>query len=265
MFKSNLLAFDIETVADVAGYRRIHGISGGSDEEIHQLMVSERRAESGNGFIRPHLQKIVAISVLLHDGHKPRLWSLGEVASDEEELIRRFFAGIEQYVPTLVSWNGGGFDLPVLQYRAMLYDISGRQCLDNGEFNRDFRHNNYLSRYHSRHLDLMDVLACYHLGHAVKLDDYAKLCGLPGKLAMDGAAVPERYFAGQREEIRNYCETDVLNTYLLYLRYARLRGTIDGGQHRALVQQLRDYLGQPEAPAHHREFLEAWQVQGQNP
>lgn len=262
MFKHNVLAFDIETVADVAGYRRIHGIDGGSDLEIYQLMVSERRAESGNAFIRPHLQKIVAISVLLHDGQKPRLWSLGEVASDEEELIRRFFAGIDHYVPTLVSWNGGGFDLPVLQYRAMLYDISGRQCLDTGEFNGEFRYNNYINRYHGRHLDLMDVLACYHSSNAVKLDEYAKLCGLPGKLAMDGAAVPERYFAGQMEEIRNYCETDVLNTYLLFLRYSRLRGTIDAGQHGALEQQLRDYLGQPGAPAHYGEFLNAWGAQG---
>ncbi|MCV4861002.1 3'-5' exonuclease, partial [Escherichia coli] len=84
---------------------------------------------------------------------------------------------------------------------------------------REFKWNNYISRYHMRHLDLMDLLAMYQPRANAPLDAMAKLCGFPGKLGMDGSAVYGAYRAGQLEEIRRYCETDVMNTYLLYCRF----------------------------------------------
>ena len=261
MFKDNILVFDIETVADVAGYRRLHALKGGSAAEVAQLMASERLADSGTSFLRPHLHRIVAISVLLNEPQRGiRLWSLGDEHSDEAELVRRFFAGIDRFVPNLVSWNGGNFDLPVLHYRAMRHGISARQYFETGEHNPKFRFNNYLSRYHWRHTDLMDVLAFYNNGNAVKLDELAKLCGFPGKLAMDGSAVQERFERGEIEAIRNYCETDVLNTYLLYLRFELLRGNLNQLQYEAQLEQVKSYLRQDGAPDHWHDFLEAWQA-----
>ena len=71
--------------------------------------------------MRHHLNRVVAIAVVLRAGERFRVWALGGAESSEAELVERFFDGIERYSPNLVSWNGGGFDLPVLHYRALLH------------------------------------------------------------------------------------------------------------------------------------------------
>ena len=146
---------------------------------------------------------------------------------DEGRLIQAFFATVERYTPQLVSWNGGGFDLPVLHYRGLIHGVHAARYWELGEDDRDFRYNNYISRYHTRHIDLMDLLAMYQPRASAPLDDLAKLCGFAGKLGMDGSKVWEAFQAGGIEQIRNYCETDVVNTYLLYTRFQRLRGVLD--------------------------------------
>src|SRR3989344_3464800 len=152
----NVLAFDIETIPDVATGRRLHGLDGLSDKDVARVMYANRREQTGDSeFLRHHLHRIVTISAVLRQGDTMRVWSLGDAASDEAELIRRFFDGIEKYTPTLVSWNGGGFDLPVLHYRALLHGISAPRYWDTGDNDREFKWNNYLSRYHARHTDLM--------------------------------------------------------------------------------------------------------------
>ena len=93
-----------------------------------------------------------------------------------------------------------------------------------GEDDRDFKWNNYISRFHSRHIDLMDLLAGYQNRAFAPLDDIAQLCGLPGKLGMDGSKVWQAWREGKIEAIRDYCETDVANTYLLFLRFQRCAG-----------------------------------------
>lgn len=82
---------------------------------------------------------------------------------------------------------------------------------------RDFKWNNYLSRYHMRHCDLMDVLAMYNGRANAPLDQMAKLCGFPGKMGMDGSKVWDAFQQGQLQEIRDYCETDAANTYLMFM------------------------------------------------
>jgi predicted PolB exonuclease-like 3'-5' exonuclease len=105
----------------------------------------------------------------------------------EPELIRRFFDGIERYTPQLVSWNGGAFDLPVLHYRSLIHGVAAAKYWDWGDDDRDFKFNSYLSRYHTRHLDLMDVLAAFQPRAFAGLDVMARLCGFPGKLAWAAA------------------------------------------------------------------------------
>src|SRR5699024_9779140 len=107
----------------------------------------------------------------------------------EEELVQRFFDGIEKFIPTLVSWNGGAFDLPVIHYRALFHGIAGLRYWEIGDEDQSFRWNNYLNRYHQRHLDLMDMLSGYQARAAAPLDEIAVLLGLPGKMGMSGTKV----------------------------------------------------------------------------
>jgi len=254
----NILVFDIETIPDIAAGQRLHALDGLSDADIAKIMFHKRREETGDSeFLRHHLHRIVAISVVMRRADQLKVWSLGDEESDEAELIRRFFDGVEKYSPTLVTWNGSGFDLPVLHYRSLVHGIAAPRYWDTGDLDRDFKWNNYISRFHWRHTDLMDVLAGYQPRASAPLDDIAQMLGLPGKLGMDGSKVWDAYQAGKLADIRNYCETDVLNTYLVYLRFELIRGTLDPAGYDQEVQRVRDVLGSEDKP-HWRDFLAAW-------
>jgi 3'-5' exonuclease len=252
------LVFDIETVPDIAGLRRLHGLPSTIDDASVIAWASQaRRAASGNDFFPVHLQRIVAISCVLREDASIRVWSLGELADPEVELIRRFFDGIDRYTPQLVSWNGSGFDLPVLNHRALIHGVAAGKFWDWGDDDRDFKFNSYLGRYHTRHLDVMDVLAMYQPRAYAGLDAMARLCGFPGKLGMDGGQVYTAFVDGKLEQIRRYCETDAMNTYLLYLRFQLLRGTLSAGEYASEVSVARDKIAQSDQP-HWQEFIAAW-------
>ena len=253
-----ILVFDIETVPDVAGIRRVYEVpSELADADVLAWFAQQRRAATGGDFAPLHLQKVVAIGCALREGASLRVWSVGELDDPEPELIRRFFDGIERYTPQLVSWNGGGFDLPVLNHRALILGVSASRFWDWGDEDRDFKFNNYLARYHSRHLDLMDVLAMYQPRASAGLDAMARLCGFPGKLGMDGSEVAAAVAAGRLADVRNYCECDVMNTYLLYQRFRRLRGEIDAGEYSREISLARERVAAIDAP-HWREFVAKW-------
>ena len=156
-----------------------------------------------------------------------------------------------------MSWNGGGFDLPVLHYRALLHGVQAPRYWETGEDDQSFRWNNYLSRYHNRHTDLMDVLAGYQPRANAPLDEVATMLGFPGKMGMSGDKVWDAYLGGDIDGIRNYCETDVLNTFLVYLRYELIRGRLSPAEYEAECQRVRDYL-EKEAKPHFLEFLGNW-------
>jgi predicted PolB exonuclease-like 3'-5' exonuclease len=254
----NILVFDIETIPDIASGQRLYGLDGLNDADTAKVMFHKRREETGDSeFLRHHLHRIIAISVVLRRDDQLRVWSLGDAKADEAELIKRFFEGIERYTPTLVSWNGGGFDLPVLHYRALLHGIPAPRYWDTGDNDRDFKWNNYISRYHARHTDLMDVLAAYQPRASAPLDEIAQMLGLPGKLGMHGSEVWGHYQAGKINSIRDYCETDVLNTYLIYLRFELIRGNLEQKQWEQEIQRVRDFLKAENKP-HFQAFLQAW-------
>lgn len=254
----NILVFDIETVPDIAGLRRLYELPELPDDDVlAAAQLLRRQKTGGSDFLPLHLQRVVAISVVLRSQDRLAVWSIGNEASGEAELIQRFYDGLEKYTPTLVSWNGGGFDLPVLHYRALLHNVVAERYWETGDSDNAFRWNNYLNRYHDRHTDLMDVLALYQGRAVAPLDDVATLLGYPGKMGMSGAKVWDAFKAGQLKAIRDYCETDVLNTYLVYLRYEQMRGRLDPAQLRAEQDRLRAYLAQ-ENKAHFDEFLAAW-------
>jgi predicted PolB exonuclease-like 3'-5' exonuclease len=250
-----VLAFDIETVPDVAGIRRLHALPDDlADREVAEIAFQRRRTQTGSDFLPPQLQKVVVVSCVLRSDEGVKVFSL---EGEEKDVIQRFYSGIEKYVPQLVSWNGGGFDLPVLNYRALIHGCCAPAFWETGEENRDFRYNNYVSRYHARHTDLMDVLAMYQPRNNAPLDDVAQLAGLPGKIGVGGAKVWETFLAGEHGKIRDYCEADTVNTYLLFLRYQCLRGVSSKEQVAAEEQLLKKYLQAQDKP-HWREFLKLW-------
>jgi len=253
----NCFSFDIETVPDVEFGRRMLNLEGVSDEDVGTAMIFKQLQKSGREFLPLHQHRVVAISVALRTGSTFRVWSLGDEDSDEAELVRRFFDGIDRYTPDLVSWNGGGFDLPVLHYRALKHGVRAPRYWETGELDRDFKWNNYLNRYHSRHTDLMDVLAGYQARASASLDQTAVLLGLPGKLGMSGDKVWGKYLDGGIREIRDYCETDVLNTWLVYLRFELMRGNLDDADLAKEQELVRNSLQSMDRP-HLNDFLEAW-------
>ncbi len=255
---TTVLAFDIETVPDCAGIRKLYELPADlPDAEVAEIAFQKRRTQTGSDFLPPQLHRVVVISCVLREGDGLKVFSLGEPEATEKEAIQRFHDGIEKYVPQLTSWNGGGFDLPVLNYRGLIHGVTAAKFWDQGEDDRDFRFNNYVSRYHARHLDLMDVLAMYQPRNNAPLDDVAQLVGLPGKIGVGGAQVWPAYQAGKLAEIRDYCEADTANTYLLYLRFQLLRGVLAADQYKKECALLRTALEKLKG-AHWREFLSRW-------
>ena len=255
---TTLLVFDIETVPDVAAIRRLSDVPlEMPDADVAAWYAQTRRAATGNDFAPLYLQKVVAIGCAVRDGSRFKISSVGDLDDDEPELIRRFFELVDRFTPQIVSWNGSGFDLPVLHHRALIHGITASRYWEWGDDDRDFKYNNYLSRYHTRHLDLMDVLAAYQPRANAPLDAMARLCGFPGKLGMDGSAVAAAVAQGRLAEVRNYCETDVLNTYLLYQRFRLMRGEIGAADYSAELSFVRERLASYDIP-HWKAYLAAW-------
>lgn len=268
MISGSVLVFDLETIPDIDGARRLHDFSGLTDTEVVDALMALRRIETGSEFLAHALHRIVSIGVLYRapSGEPLRLSALGREGENEAELLSRFFFVLEKKTPTLISWNGGGFDLPVLHYRALINGVAAPRYWELGENDPQFRFRNYISRYHWRHIDLMDVLSGYQARARTRLDTMATLLGFPGKLGMDGSKVWTAWQEGRREAIHDYVEHDVLNTYLVYLRFEQMRGTLSQNELADCEHQLRSYL-RAEARASLQEFLSAWdaRTEGDSP
>ena len=254
-----ILVFDIETIPDVTGLRQLHDLDRDlADDAVAEFAFQRRRQQSGTDFLPLHVQRVCAISCVLRTDEGLHAWTIGKPEDDEKYLIQQFFKGVEKYTPQLVSWNGGGFDLPVLNYRALVHGVVAPKFWDMGEDDRDFKWNNYISRYHMRHLDLMDLLAMYQPRASAPLDALAQLCGFPGKLGMDGSQVWSAYQRGEINAIRDYCETDVMNTYLMYVRFQLMRGALSEASYQAELRVVREFLTANKSAEHWRKFNAAW-------
>ena len=254
-----ILCFDLETVPDVAGLRRLRPEWAElADADVAERAFQERRERTGGDFLQHHLHRIVAIGCAFRDDSGFRVRCLGTADDGEGKLVHDFFRLVDRYTPQLISWNGGGFDLPVLHYRGLVHGVAAARYWDQGEDDRDFKWNNYISRYHARHLDLMDLLAMYQPRAAVPLDDLARLCGFAGKLGMDGSQVWSAYQRGDIAAIRDYCETDVVNTYLVYSRFQKMRGQLDDDAYAQELAMVRETIAARAEAPHWGAFLAAW-------
>ncbi|MGI9337191.1 MAG: 3'-5' exonuclease [Gammaproteobacteria bacterium] len=259
-----VLAVDIETVPDAAGLRLVHDMPPDvPDAEVVAMAQRLRRQEKNNDFMPLPLHRIVVISCVLEENDSLRVFSL-PAAKDEGDALRRFFAGMEKLYqthrepPRLITWNGGGFDLPVMHYRSLIHGLRAPLMWQNGDGDANFRYNRtYLNRYNTgRHLDLMDTLAMFQFGAAAKLDNVAKLCGLPGKIGIGGAHVADAFFDGRMDEISDYCECDAMLTYLLFLRYQQLAAERGETELAARTTAARQYM--TESGGKWEEFLRQW-------
>ena len=270
MLHQNLFVFDIETIPDTDAVPNLTGVEDPDIAARRQALEAYHLDVTGgkNAFPRQPFHKVVAISFLsaeierdpvtggsIEHYHLHELRSGGEETYDEKRLLQGFFSYFERLKPRLVSFNGRGFDLPVLKYRAMVHGISAPSL--NLAANK-WEH--YTSRYAvDWHCDLLEALSDFGASARVKLNEVCAVLGLPGKFGVDGADVAGMFDAGRLKDIRDYCETDVLNTYLVYLRWQLHRGVLSVESHDAAVAGVITYIEAEQASRPHLGgFLDAW-------
>lgn len=247
---SAVLVFGIETIPDVPGFRRLHGLDPAlSDAEAAELAFQMRRAQTGKDSLPLHLQRVAAISCVLRSEHGLRVWSLAEPELREAEIIQGFFDGIEESTPQLVSWNGGAFDLPVLHYRGLVHGV---RALRHGRLGDGDQ-----LACHAPHAALTDLLAIGQPGAAVPLGELARLIGFPGLRARDDARIWEAWQRGETAALRDGCETAAMNTYLVYQRLRLMRGETTHAEYDGEIAFVRRALKGIDIPLWH-EFLAAW-------
>jgi len=264
--RRDVIIFDTETVPDADAARRLLNQPELNDIEVRDALSAYflEKTDGKNDFPRQPFHQICAISyahLIAEPGESGRelvvrrIASGGEKNSSEVELLDGFFNLIETRAPQIVSFNGRGFDVPVLKYRAMVHGLSCPRWFSEGD-----KWKNYDSRYDSSyHLDLLEVLSDYGASARCSMHEVASAFGVPGKLETAGDDVRGMYEAGRIEDIRNYCETDVCTTLLIYLRWQMFNGGLSEGAYARAVLGLRNYL--EEAAATHPHFglyLSAW-------
>lgn len=256
MFGFPILVFDIETITDVQSGCHLHDLHLESEDDAEQALQKIRRQQVGHDFPPLPLHQIVCISGFWIEQDRMQLFSWTAQDNNEAEILQKFVGIFEKKTPILVSWNGRQFDIPVILYRCLYHGISAPSLFEQGEWNPQKKYNNYQNRYHTQHTDLMDILAGFNLRNYQKLDEMAQVLGYPGKCGVSGYQVSDYVKAGQWQELKQYCESDVLNTWLIYLRWLLLRGYLNHQQHRQWIQQTIYYLRQLPL---HQSFLQAWQ------
>ncbi|MBL6785071.1 MAG: 3'-5' exonuclease [Rickettsiales bacterium] len=267
---NNLLVFDIETIPDIASGRNLFNDFKSSDDEIHIKLAKHHKHDFDENkddvnlvFLKPCFHKVVAISFMhceiLREGRNEfhnlqEIRSGGNEDSKEKELIDGFFSFIAKHKPKLISYNGRNFDFPVLQYRALKYHSNSFGIYQLGD-----KWNNYQQRYSTEwHCDLIDVLSNFGASTKVSMNDICALLNIPGKIDVDGLAVYNLFKNSQIKEIRDYCETDVLNTYLIYLKYALHEGIMNKSGYDNAISQIEEFLSGAKEYVHYDLFLKKY-------
>jgi predicted PolB exonuclease-like 3'-5' exonuclease len=173
-------------------------------------------------------------------------------------IARHFWQGWHAYDrPTLVSFNGRGYDLPVLELAAYRYGYAVP-----GWFNVEARtYEQARNRYnvHS-HLDLLDLMSNFGASRiSGGLNLLANLIGKPGKTGVDGSQVQGLYEAGEVGAINDYCRCDVLDTYFVFLRTRVLLGKLTMDDEHRIVGEAKIWLeAQSENIPVYKNYLSHW-------
>lgn len=239
------IVFDLETVPCTETLARLHRREALTDVEAVEIL--------GEKFPKLPLHKVAVLAALIAE-RIDGVWKIQSLGAPhigdrtEVDLISAFAARVDSLRPTLVTFNGNGFDLPVLRYRAMVNGIAA-----SGLTSRP-----YFKRYDQAHVDLCDELASFQSNAKASLDDLCKMMGLPGKPdGIDGSKVWEHVRAGRIQECADYGETDVVNTYRVWLRYELFRGAITPEQMSESEADLTSFIRARLAERPHLAFLVA--------
>ena len=227
---TSVIVWDLETVPDLRGFAAANDLVDKTDDEVREAI--------GDKFPKHIYHSIVCIGALV--AHKERdHWAIDAVGAPhvgertEKQLILAFVDKIAELSPQLVTFNGNSFDLPVLRYRAMINGVSAPGLSARPYFNR----------YTEDALDLCDALSSFNPQAKATLDEISKVMGMPGKpQGMKGSEVASYYRAGRIKEIADYCETDIVNTYRVWLRYDLFRGRLSESEHEVSERDLADYI-----------------------
>jgi 3'-5' exonuclease len=226
----SVIVWDLETVPDLGGFAAANDLVGRTDADI--------RAVLGNGFPKHIYHTIVCIGALVahREGDHWAVDALGAPhvgERTEKQLISSFCEKIGELTPQLVTFNGNTFDLPVLRYRAMIHAISAPGLAARPYFNR----------YTEDAVDLCDILSSFAPHTKVSLNELSKIMGIPGKpMGIDGTDVERYFLEGKIKEIAHYCETDVVNTYRVWLRHELFRGRLNESEHQASERNSADFI-----------------------
>ncbi len=240
----SVIVCDLETVLDLKGFAAANDFGGKTDEEI--------RAAHGDKFPKHLYHRIICIGAVVAERGQGS-WQVKASGAphigerSEKELIETFVGKIAELEPQLVTFNGTSFDLPVLRYRAMLHHVAAPGLSARSYFNR----------YTEDALDLCDVLASFNSQARATLHEICRVMGLPGKGSeMDGSIIASLFAQGRIKEISDYCETDVVNTYRVWLRYELFRGRLTPEQFATSEANLVAYIKErAETKPHLTEFV----------
>ena len=227
---ASVIVWDIETVPDLKGFARANGHDGKNEDDIRSTM--------GEKFPKHIYHSIICIGSLIAHQENGR-WAIGALGAphvgerSEKLLISSFVNRIAQLAPQLVTFNGASFDLPVLRYRAMV----------NGVAAPGLSLRPYFNRYTEDAIDLCDVLSSFSPQGKATLHELCRVIGLPGKPdGMSGGEVERYYRDGRIREISEYCESDVVNTYRVWLRYELFRGRLSDAAFHGSELNLFDFI-----------------------
>jgi predicted PolB exonuclease-like 3'-5' exonuclease len=231
------LTLDLETVPDEALVSAVDGEKRPYVEQLDRLLAA-RRAQSGgrSDFLPLPYHRPVAACTLEADDDDGALLVRGvECWTDRDRREATFLARTWRRLrgKTLVTFHGRGFDLPVLELRSLKLGVAAPGWFSHGRCATP-----------EEHQDLYDLLSNDGAAPAAPLDLYAKLVGLPGKEDVAGKDVRGLYAAGEHERIAAYCTTDVVQTWLLYLRFRLLSGSLGAAGYQRSVASARDSLPQ---------------------
>ena len=229
MAEQTVVVWDLETVPDLAAAARMLDLGAAPEAKVREAL--------GAGFPKHPLHKIVCIGALVAS-RQSEGWRIDALGAPhigertETKLISDFIEKIGELLPQLITFNGHSFDLPVLRYRAMVNRVSagGLQVRQ------------YFHRYTDHALDLCDALGSYMPGAKVKLDEVSKTRSPESRRELTAAASRKWLLAGQIEEVARYCESDVLNTYRVWLVYELFRGSITAKELEWIEMQIRDFV-----------------------
>jgi predicted PolB exonuclease-like 3'-5' exonuclease len=255
------LVFDVESVADpeLVKAMRYPGVEISPALAVRQYR-DELLAKYESDFIPYTFQLPVSVVVakLDEDFHLLDLVALDEPLFRPHVIAAHFWKGWEAYKrPTLVSFNGRTFDIPLLELAAFRFGIP----LPNWFLPKGRQYEQPRNRYNSEaHLDLHDVLTNYGASRFNGgLNLAANLLGKPGKMDVQGHMVQDLYLEQRLAEINDYCRCDVLDTYFVFLRTAVLLGWLTLETEQQLIDETKLWLTAraEQSPAFQR-YLAEW-------